>query len=118
MGRKYRMGAAIVVGSIFLAVALICGFQYTYQKGLKERQAREEKEQLLPADGTATKEEGYYLRAVDGYVVVYEGDGETVYEYTSICVKNLPEEVQMQVRAGLLLENMKQVYGFLENYSS
>jgi hypothetical protein len=47
-----------------------------------------------------------------------EGDRKTVYEYTSILVEDLPEHVQKQVKEGMKVTSLSQVYGFLENYSS
>ena len=53
-----------------------------------------------------------------GYVVVYLSDKETLYEMTEISMLDLPEEVQEEVRTGKYLETTRELYGFLENYSS
>ena len=60
----------------------------------------------------------YYLLEKNGYVVVYLSDKETIYEYTSIDVETLPETVQNEVKNGKYIEDMEELYGFLENYSS
>ena len=63
-------------------------------------------------------DECYYIKASDGYVTVYMADEETVYEYTSIPVNELPKDIQKELKSGKKVDTMGQVYGFLENYSS
>ena len=72
----------------------------------------------IATKGNATKEEIYYLKEVDGYVVVYKEDKETIFEVTSIRVEALPEEIKAEVRNEKKIEGTKKLYGFLENYSS
>ncbi len=67
---------------------------------------------------TRTLYETYYLREEDGYVQVYEGDRETLYEPTQIAVDQLPDQLQEEVRAGKYLDSQEDLYSFLENYSS
>ena len=45
-------------------------------------------------------------------------DRETIYEYTSIDVETLPVTVQNEVKNGKYIEDIEELYGFLENYSS
>ncbi|MBR4999103.1 MAG: hypothetical protein IKY10_04400 [Clostridia bacterium] len=45
-------------------------------------------------------------------------DRETVYEYTDILVSELPYVLQNEIKNGKYIENMQELYGFLENYSS
>ena len=51
-------------------------------------------------------------------MVVYLGDHETIYEMTEIPLEALPEMVQEEVKAGKFVETARELYGFLENYSS
>lgn len=64
------------------------------------------------------EDSGYYARDIDGYVIIYQSDQETVFEYTSIPVGTLSQELQEELQEGKRLDNLGQVYGFLENYSS
>ena len=75
-------------------------------------------EKVLQTEGTAYKENGYVITEENGYVIVYDYDMDTVYEYTSIRTEYLPKDIYEQVSKGLYVESMKEVYGFLENYSS
>lgn len=61
---------------------------------------------------------GYYAKSFNGTIVILNGDGKTVYEYTQITINNLPEELQKEVLQGYLLENEEDLYNFLENYST
>ena len=72
----------------------------------------------VAADGQALKEDCYYLMEVNGYVVVYLSDKKTPYEYTDIKCDGLPSEMQEEIRNGKYMEDAKELYGFLENYSS
>ena len=50
--------------------------------------------------------------------MVYLADGETFYESTGILTKSLPEKIREEIRQGKYMETTKELYGFLENYSS
>lgn len=60
----------------------------------------------------------YYLIAVDDEVVVYYGDKKTVYEYTGIETRGLPEEEKQALKQGIEVQDEEELYGILENYSS
>ncbi len=114
-------------GLVFIAVIFLVAISGAYQKSYErtQKQQNEHKEANLIADeisiapkGNATKEEIYYLKEVDGYVVVYKEDKETIFEVTSIRVEALPEEIKAEVRNEKKIEGTKKLYGFLENYSS
>ena len=60
----------------------------------------------------------YYLKELNGYVVVYLSDKKTVYEYTDISLEDLPENLQKEIQNGKYIETSESLYGFLENYSS
>lgn len=61
---------------------------------------------------------GYFAKSYNGTVVILNGDEKTVYEYTQIPINLLPEELQEDVTEGYYLEDEKELYNFLENYSS
>lgn len=110
MQKKYSIG--LLVGIIILFVLFFFAYRISYQHALDKHEA-EAKEQV---QGEA--EVCFYIMELDGYVTVYEGDKTTVYEYTTIRVEDLPEYLQEDVREGLKVTSLRQVYGFLENYSS
>lgn len=119
MNRKYRIQIVAVLGITAAILALVCAFQYSYDKAQRRRMAeRNQQEQAVQTEGSVNKEDGYYVKIQDGYVVIYYPDKKTVFEYTTIPYKSLPQDVQEQINAGMYLPNVKQVYGFLENYSS
>ncbi len=123
------MKSRYIIGffAVFVAAGLIltAGYQFTYNKVL-ERQAAQPQDEVygtesIAAEGGAVKNdenEGYYLRELHGFVAVYLSDKETVYEFTEIPVSDLPEEVRQEVAEGKYISDMKELYAFLENYSS
>lgn len=125
MKQKYYIGFFMAV---FLVASLLgIGYQMSYQYVVDRQTARAEsmpvvpkqpKEELVTTKGTAQKNEGYYLCALQGYVVVYLGDHETIYEMTEIPLSTLPDNVRAEIEAGKFIETAKELYGFLENYSS
>ena len=60
----------------------------------------------------------YYLVEEQGRVNIYLSDRETVYEYTDITMDMLPEELQQEITARKGLSGERELYDFLENYSS
>lgn len=128
MKNKYGIGFFTV--SIIAVLVITCAYQLSYHKA-KERagEARIEREEQLKeteeesresvtTDGSALKEDCYYLMEVNGYVVVYLSDKKTPYEYTSIPFDELPDKLREEVRNGKYIESTEELYGFLENYSS
>ena len=131
MRLKYGIGFfAVMIVSLMLVTG---AYQLSYQHA-KERAEMKVPEETKPepqepvitaqeptavaADGQALKEDCYYLMEVNGYVVVYLSDKKTPYEYTDIKCDGLPSEMQEEIRNGKYMEDAKELYGFLENYSS
>lgn len=121
--RKYSIGFLIAGLSVLLLVS--GAYQLSYHA--VEERAEEEKvqdmeiqdlEESIATEGEAMKNFCYYLLEKNGYVVVYLSDKETIYEYTSIDVETLPATVQNEVKNGKYIEDIEELYGFLENYSS
>ena len=116
MKQKYYIGFFVAV---FVFVSMIgIGYQMSYRYAMDKRltvvQEEEpvpEKEESVTTKGTAEKNEGYYLCEL-------EGDHETIYEMTEIPLDALPETVQEEVKDGKFVETARELYGFLENYSS
>lgn len=106
MSRKYSIG--FLIGIILLICLFVFGFSFSYNR-VTERDETNRAEEV--------KEVYFFIREKDGYVTVYNSDG-TVYEYTSILKKDLPETIQEEMKSGIKLSSLSEVYGFLENYSS
>ena len=108
MNKKYSIG--FLIGTI--AVIILLSFAYR----ISFKQAEEKKNEETRTQ--AEVESCFYIKEHEGYVTVYEGDKTTVYEYTTILVKDLPTDVQEKIKKGIKVTSLGQVYGFLENYSS
>ena len=117
MHNKYMIG---FFAAIFIITAMVgIGYQLEYRYIVKNNITEEEENtNAVQTEGEATKNEGYFLCELNGYVVVYLFDQKTIYEYTSILVDDLPEPVKGQVLEVKYVETTEELYGFLENYSS
>ncbi len=60
----------------------------------------------------------YYMTEYGGYVVVYTNDKKTLVDQTGILVSDLTKEEQNEVRKGVYIDDLDQLYGILESYSS
>lgn len=110
MRKKYSIVFLLFI--IVIAILLILVYRFSYHKALVEM------EEGIIEELTEDLDDCYYIKAADGYVTVYFADQKTVYEYTSIPVSELPENVQNELKEGKQVKTIRQVYGFLENYSS
>ena len=107
------------IGFLILTVGIIVAFSFVYR--IHYQRLLNQYEQELTKEDARTQgnvENFYYIKERDGYVIVYEADEKTVYEYTSIRVDELPEKMQESIRKGIKVDSLSQIYGFLENYSS
>lgn len=64
------------------------------------------------------EDNGFYLMVADHYVIVYEGDKETVHMNTDILLSSLSETLQAEIIKGKYVEDERELYNFLESYSS
>lgn len=60
----------------------------------------------------------YLARDKEGRLVVYREDGTTVYLETNIRCQELEHWLQEQLQEGIWFETDKELFDFLENYSS
>ena len=109
MNKKYGIG--FLLGFLILVALFVLAYRISYNRALDKQNSQQEK--LV-----AETEICYFIKDFEGYVTVFESDQKTVYEYTTILVNELPEELQERVRNGIKVTSLGQVYGFLENYSS
>ena len=125
MRNKYGIGFLSVM--LILALEVTFAYQYSYRIARERTQARlkaaeevksAQSEETVTADGHALKEDCYYLKNVNGYVVVFLSDKKTAYEYTDILCEELPQTIQEELVNGKYIETQEDLYGFLENYYS
>ncbi len=60
----------------------------------------------------------YFLKEQNGYIVAYYGDQKTVFDYTGVSVENLSEYEQQQLKDGIFVKDLDELYALLENYTS
>lgn len=105
-----------MISLFFLVIIILALIQYANHE--QYRYAMELKEtDSVDTQGYVVKEDVYLLKENHGYVVVYDSVG-AVYEYTNIPIKELPADIQDEIRIGKEIKGIEKVYGFLENYSS
>ncbi len=61
---------------------------------------------------------GFYGIIENGYVTIYNSDLNTIYDYTDIPAAILPENIKEKLTNRLDFQNIKELYEFLETYSS
>lgn len=73
---------------------------------------------LVKYYGEPEEEQGYFIGIKDNVVIVYLKDRSQVYEYTNIELWSLPIELQYDLVEGIYVENEKELFDFLQTYSS
>jgi hypothetical protein len=63
-------------------------------------------------------ENKYYLKEQNGYIVAYYGDQKTVFDYTGVSIENLSDYEKQQLKEGIFVKDLDELYALLENYSS
>lgn len=110
--RKFFYGISVL---LFLCL-ISAGYYKSY--GLTEKKQQEKKDTAYVAVQEDSGYGKYYLKELDGLVIVYREDKKTVFETTGIVVKTLPDSLQKKIRKGMYVKTEKELYSFLENYSS
>ena len=124
MGKKYGIGLFTIALVLMAVVTYGYRAESRYSQELVEEGEKEQtensisQEKTVSTQGDAQKDELYYLKDLNGYVVVYMNDRTTVYEYTNILISDLPDTYQNEIKNGMIIEGTEKLYGFLENYSS
>lgn len=92
----------------------------TEEEKTHEIETTERQEVSSDPDSVQAESEAYayYLVVEDGYVNIYQQDRKTIYEYTGITIDSLPEELQAEIKIGKGIVGERELYDFLENYSS
>lgn len=109
--------------SLFIFLFLLSTAYYnSYEVSRLKAQVREMEEKEVPLESLTVESEtarhGYYLMNNEGMVYVYQGDKTTLYEQTTISLKDLPAKLQDEISEGKYLQSEMELYSFLENYSS
>lgn len=73
---------------------------------------------LVKYYGEPEEEQGYFIGIKDNVVIVYLKDCSQVYEYTNIELWSLPIELQYDLVEGIYVENERELFDFLQTYSS
>lgn len=60
----------------------------------------------------------FYVVIKDGYVVVFNSDLKSVYSYTHIEARSLPEDDRIALIQGIYVNSLDELYALLESYSS
>ena len=119
MNKRYSIGFLLTTLILFVIIGVAYDINYKTVREQEEiKQLQHIEEPSITTEGYAFKEGCFFLMEVNGYVAVYMSDRETVYEYTDILVSELPYVLQNEIKNGKYVENMQELYGFLENYSS
>lgn len=98
-----------------LALIIVATFEIGYNIGIrKENNTNNSKTNAE----VSSKEEGYWIQAVDGMVTVFEEDKETVVATTEISVSYFSEEEQEVLEEGFYFETAEELFNFLEANTS
>lgn len=87
----------------------------------RKKEQEEEKENTVETDAkvsASVKDYDYRLGLMDDQIVVYRGDENQIYEYTNLILQHLPYEEQRKILLGQGLYTERELYEFLETYSS
>ena len=117
---KYRIGFFTFVILSFLILGAAYYYSSVYMIDyFKTENAKELPEEIIvEADGKIIKNDCFYLMEQNDYIVVFQSDRKTIYEYTDILYHELPVILQKEIKNGKYIADLEELYGFLENYSS
>ena len=73
---------------------------------------------LVKYYGNPIEEPGYWIAVKDNIVIVYTEDKSEIFEFTNIELWQLPQEVQYDLVDGIYVENERELFDFLQTYSS
>lgn len=115
-----------MISICFLFVLMLATSLWIDQKIQKTFVAPEDAQHAETETGTETvaasvpelPDSKYYLKEQDGIIAVYLSDRNTLYFETSIRIEELSSEVKERLFDGLSFSSEKELYEFLENYSS
>ena len=71
-----------------------------------------------PQVQSSVAQDKFYLAEDHGMVTVYRTNDDSIYEYTNIFMKDLPESIQEEILAKKYMTDEEELYNFLESYTS
>lgn len=122
MRTRYSIG--LLIASVLMVLLISAGYRAGHQYAREKHAQQLEVQERTPVtssantEAEAVKDNGFYLMILNGYVTVYLGDKQTIYEYTDITADSLPENIAEEIRETKYVETAEELYSFLENYSS
>lgn len=122
MRTRYSIG--LLIASVLMVLLISAGYRAGHQYAREKHAQQLEVQERTPVtssantEAEAVKDDGFYLMILNGYVTVYLGDKQTIYEYTDITADSLPENIAEEIRETKYVETAEELYSFLENYSS
>lgn len=118
MNLKYSVSYFCAIS--VLTIALIISYNVSYQKGQENYLAQTQmlEGESINSNSNEIISSGFILRQREGYVVVYLYDNKTVFEETDILYSDLEVNLQKEIMEGKYIKTTKELYGFLENYTS
>lgn len=135
MNRTNRIRTFFCALLLLAMLTYYAGYRYSLLHNLKNQQiqdtlyeeAKEDKTvstnsgAVLEKKDTRTTEAVKFMYAVvseEGYLTVYKNDLTTVFLYTGISYDTLPQKLKSQIDEGMVFNDEKSLYEFLESYSS
>ena len=106
---------------IFLSIVLIAlVFAFIKFNNGKEQEHTQLTEEATDSLEISQKYTQYmfYVIEEDTHLVVYETKNDNLYMETGISAKDLPLELQKDLKMGFFFETERDLYDFLESYSS
>lgn len=94
---------------------------YEKEEERAKKEQEEEAKHAVETDAKVSmrvKEYDYRLGLMDDQIVVYRGDEDQIYEYTNLILQHLPYEEQRKILLGQGFYTERELYEFLETYSS
>jgi flagellar basal body-associated protein FliL len=122
MNQKTGICIFIVILLALLVLAWVCRgkFANTNEPATETETTGDEtqEETTVAASTDEAPVYAYLIREQDDVLVVYMGDGETVYMETGIRASRLSDDLHRQLEDGIGFSDEESLFSFLENYAS
>ena len=102
MHNKYRIGfiTFTIVAILAISFAYYFSSKSMINQSTNSTSTSSDNSKTVPTDGPVTKKNCYYLMKLNDYVVVYESDKKTIFEYTDIIYEDLPALLKQEIQNG------------------
>ena len=115
----------LLLGIVILVLLVIFFWEaYELKKNEKDSQKQFNAQNIASEKSENRSEETlatdalYLLKLEQDNVVIYHASNGEVYDKTDISVEALPEDLMQKLQQGIPVYSLKELYDFLENYSS